>query len=101
MAYVSLTTLKQRSDFGFLYFKRWLDCFKNSSTLIAVIMEHLFGDLFKPMLAEYGAKNDKKQEELSKHTNKHNEPVKWCIINAICRQVDCTINSKSREQAPK
>ena len=103
MAYVSLTTLKFWIDCGILYFKSGLCCFESSSTLIAVSIERQFGDLFKPLLAELGAKKDilKKQEKLNKHTDKHNGPAEWCMINVIYQQVDCTINPKSREQEPK
>ena len=58
MAYVSLTTLKFSIDCGILYFKSGLCCFENSSTQIVVTIERLFGDLFKPLLAELGAKKD-------------------------------------------
>ena len=56
--------------------KNGLCYFENSSTLIAVTIERLFGDFFKTLLAELGAKKDiKKQEELNKHTEKHNGPA--------------------------
>ena len=35
-----------------------LCCFDNSSTLIAVTIERLFGDLFKPLLAELGTRDE-------------------------------------------
>ena len=49
---------KVKNDCGFLYFKRQLCCFENSSTPIAVTVRCLFSDLIKPMLAELGAKKD-------------------------------------------
>ena len=78
MSYVSLTTLNFQLIVVFYILKSGLCCFENSSTLIAVIIERLFGALFKPLLAELGAKKDiykKKQEELNKHTDKHNGPA--------------------------
>ena len=76
MANVSLTTLNFKLIVVFYILKSGLCCFENSSTLIVVTIERLFGALFKPLLAELGAKKDiKKQEELNKHTDKHNGPV--------------------------
>ena len=79
MAYVSLTTLNFQLIVVFYILKSGLCCFENSSTLIVVTIERLFGALFKPLLAELGAKKDiknkKKQEELNKHTDKHNGPA--------------------------
>ena len=76
MAYVSLTTLNFQLIVVFYILKSGLCCFENSSTLIVVTIEHLFGALFKPLLAELGAKKDiKKQEELNKHTDEHNGPA--------------------------
>ena len=76
MAYVSLTTLNFQLIVVFYISKSGPCCFENSSTLIVVTIERLFGALFKPLLAELGAKKDiKKQEELNKHTDKHNEPA--------------------------
>ena len=76
MAYVSLTTLNFQLIVVFYILKSGLCCFENSSTLILVTIERLFGALFKLLLAELGAKTDiKKQEELNKHTDKHNGPA--------------------------
>ena len=77
MAYVSLTTLNFQLIVVFYILKSGLCCFENSSTLIVVTIERLFGALFKPLLAELGAKKIylKKQEELNKHTDKHNGPA--------------------------
>ena len=78
MAYVSLTTLKFELIVVFYILKSGLCCFESSSTLIAVSIECQFGDLFKPLLAELGAKKDiknKKQEELNKHTDKQYGPA--------------------------
>ena len=79
MAYVSLTTLNFQLIVVFYILKSGLCCFENSSTLIVVTTPRIFGALFKPLLAELGAKKDtkkqKKQEELNKHTDKHNGPA--------------------------
>ena len=78
MAYVSPTTLNFQLIVVFYILKSGLCCFENSSTLIVVTIERLFGALFKPLLAELGAKKDtkkQKQEELNKHTDKHNGPA--------------------------
>ena len=56
MAYVSLTTLNFQLIVVFYILKSGLCCFENSSTLIVVTIERLFGALFKPLLAELGAK---------------------------------------------
>ena len=101
MAFVSLTTLSFESIVVFYILKSGLWCFENSSTLIAVTIECLLGDLFKPLLTELSAIKAKKQEELNKRTNKHSGPADWCMINVIYQQVNCTINPKSRKQAPK
>ena len=61
MSYVSLTTLNFQLIVVFYILKSGLCCFENSSTLIAVIIERLFGALFKPLLAELGAKKDIKK----------------------------------------
>ena len=58
MSYVSLTTLNFQLIVVFYILKSGLCCFENSSALIAVIIERLFGALFKPLLAELGAKKD-------------------------------------------
>ena len=81
MAYVSLTTLSFQLIVVFYILKSGLCCFENSSTLIVVTTPRLYGALFKPLLAELGAKKDiknnkkKQQEELNKHTDKHNGPA--------------------------
>ena len=61
MAYVSLTTLNFQLIVVFYILKSGLCCFENSSTLIVVTIERLFGALFKPLLAELGAKKDIKK----------------------------------------
>ena len=79
MAYVTLTTLNFQLIVVSYILKSGLCCFENSSTLIVVTTPRLFGALFKPLLAELGAKKDikkqKKQEELNKHTDKQNGPA--------------------------
>ena len=56
MSYVSLTTLNFQLIVVFYILKSGLCCFENSSTLIVATIERLFGALFKPLLAELGAK---------------------------------------------
>ena len=58
MSYVSLTTLNFQLIVVFYILESGLCCFENSSTLIVVTIERLFGALFKPLLAELGAKKD-------------------------------------------
>ena len=71
MAYVSLITLKFQLIVVFYILKSGLCCFENSSTLIVVTIERLFGDLFKPLLAELGAKSDiKKQKRGAKQAHR-------------------------------
>ena len=62
MAYVSLTTLNFQLIVVLYILKSGLCCFENSSTLIVVTIERLFGALFKPLLAELGAKKDIKKK---------------------------------------
>ena len=50
--------------------KSGLCCFENSSTLIAVTIERLFGDLFKPLLAELGAIKDFKKTRGAKQAHR-------------------------------
>ena len=42
----------------FYILKSGLCCFENSSTLIVVTIQRLFGAVFKPLLAELGAIKD-------------------------------------------
>ena len=63
MSYVSLTTLNFQLIVVFYILKSGLCCFENSSTLIVVTIERLFGALFKPLLVELGAIKDIKNKK--------------------------------------
>ena len=70
MAYVSLTTLNFQLIVVLYILKSGLCCFENSSTLIVVTTPRLFGALFKPLLAELGAKKDLKKTRGAKQAHR-------------------------------
>ena len=77
MAYVSLTTLNFQLIVVFYILKSGLCCFENSSTLIVVTIERLFGALFKPLLAELGAKKDIKKIKKTRGAKQAHRQAQW------------------------
>ena len=77
MAYVSLTTLNFQLIVVFYILKSGLCCFENSSTLIVVTIERLFGALFKPLLAELGAKKDIKKQKKTRGAKQAHRQAQW------------------------
>ena len=78
MAYVSLTTLNFQLIVVFYILKSGLCCFENSSTLIVVTTPRLLGALFKPLLAELGAKKDiKKQQQKTRGAKQAHRQAQW------------------------
>ena len=77
MAYVSLTTLNFQLIVVFYILKSGLCCFENSSTLIVVTIERLFGALFKPLLAELGAKKEKKTRGAKQAHRQAHRQAQW------------------------
>ena len=77
MAYVSLTTLNFQLIVVFYILKSRLCCFENSSTLIVVTIERLFGALFKPLLAELGAKKDIKKTKKARGAKQAHRQAQW------------------------
>ena len=77
MAYVSLTTLSFQLIVVFYILKSGLCCFENSSTLIVVTIERLFGALFKPLLAELGAKRDIKKTKKTRGAKQAHRRAQW------------------------
>ena len=77
MAYVSLTTLNFQLIVEFYILKSGLCCFENSSTLIVVTIERLFGALFKPLLAELGAKKDIKKNKKTRGAKQAHRQAQW------------------------
>ena len=79
MAYVSLTTLNFQLIVVFYILKSGLCCFENSSTLIVVTctIERLFGALFKPLLAELGAKKDIKKTKKTRGAKQAHRQAQW------------------------
>ena len=62
----------------FYILKSGLCCFENSSTLIVVTIERLFGALFKPLLAELGAKKDiKKTKKKTRGAKQAHRQAQW------------------------
>ena len=77
MAYVSLTTLNFQLIVVFYILKSGLCCFENSSTLIVVTIERLFGALFKPLLAELGTKKDIKENKKTRGAKQAHRQAQW------------------------
>ena len=77
MSYVSLTTLNFQLIVVFYILKSGLCCFENSTTLIVVTIERLFGALFKPLLAELGAKKDIKKTKKTRGAKQAHRQAQW------------------------
>ena len=77
MAYVSLTTLNFQLIVVLYILKSGLCCFENSSTLIVVTIERLFGALFKPLLAELGAKKYLKKQKKTRGAKQAHRQAQW------------------------
>ena len=77
MSYVSLTTLNFQLIVVFYILKSGLCCLENSSTLIVVTIERLFGALFKPLLAELGAKKDIKKTKKTRGAKQAHRQAQW------------------------